>query len=527
MRKRAVILYIVIVLSFMALTLKIIDINTKLYSEAARSQQSKTIEIGTSRGKIYDRNLNLLVDREQKLIAAVTPSSAVGEIKEIADSCDDLPKLIESGKPFTLEVESKIETELARTFEVPVRYTDDCACHLVGYIDSATKNGLYGIEKGYNAFLKENSGSLSVSFAVDAYGRVLPGLDKTINDNNFASKAGVVLTIDRDIQMITQNALANSHIESGCAVVMHIGSGEIYAMASVPTFERNDVADYLGGENSPLVNKALCTYSVGSVFKPIVAAAALESGAADENYAYECTGSIQVGDTVFKCNKEKAHGTENMAQALENSCNTYFVSLMEKLDTDYLLSLCHALGFASEMHLADGIVASKGTLPQSSELLIKGERANFAFGQGKLLVSPIALLCAYHAIATGNFVSPTVIRGTANEDALVTLEKSGQTTTIFSSSTVLKMRELLAGVVENGNLSKAKSELLTLTGKTGTAQSGIFSDGKEICRTWFAGFFPAENPHYIVVVLNENGTGGNYDCAPVFKEICEEIAKAQ
>ena len=133
------------------------------------------------------------------------------------------------------------------------------------------------------------------------------------------------------------------------------------------------------------------------------------------------------------------------------------------------------------------------------------------------------MLNAYHALATGNSVSPTVIRGLADSDGLVRLEKSGNVKKIFTASTVKKMREMLSSVVENGNANKAASSLISLAGKTGTAQSGIFTDNEEICRTWFCGFFPSQNPHYIVVILNEDGESGSADCAPVFKRICEGI----
>lgn len=526
MRKRIVILYLSVTVCFLALMLQITQINTRLYSEASQKQQTKTIEIGSSRGKIYDRNLELMTDRENRLVAAVTPLPAVMQIKALTNSDENLKEKVESAKPFTLEVSEEIENELVRTFAVPIRYSGSTACHLIGYLDGANTNGLSGLERSYNSFLKENGGSLSVSFSVDAKGRVLAGLDKTINDNNFSSKAGLVLTLDRNIQLITEAALQKKKIESGCAVVMHIDSGEILALASVPGYDPNDVSKSLATDNSPLVNKALQSYTVGSVFKPIIAACALENGLS-ENEEFECTGEIQVGDTVFRCFDGKAHGKETMKEALENSCNIYFIHLIEKIDCDLLLSVCRSLGFESETQIADSLSGAKGLLPTNDELKIRGERANLSFGQGKLLASPLQILSAYHALASGNFISPTVIKGTANENGLVTTVQRSSPRKIFSDSTVLKMRELLSSVVENGNAKKAKSSLLSLAGKTGTAQSGIYKDGKEICRTWFAGFFPSDNPHYIIVVQCENGESGNSDCAPVFREICEGIASSQ
>lgn len=525
MRNRLVSLYIAVTLCFMALMIKIIDINNSLYSEASSSQHTKTISIGSTRGKIYDRNLCLLVDDTERLVAAVTPSAAAFDLLTQSLSAEQAQEKISSGKPFTVEVDTEISTELIRTFSVPIRYSSaGTAAHLVGYLDSTGQNGLYGIEKAYNGYLRDNGGSLSVSFEVDATGRAMVGLDKTINDDNFNSKAGVVLTVDKEIQLAVEAALKNSKIKSGCALVMHVDTGEIYALASLPTYDQNNVAESLSAENSPLVNKALQCYSAGSVFKPVVAAAALESGI-KKSFSYECNGSVTIGDVTFRCYMGKSHGKQTMTDALENSCNTYFINLLEQIDSDYLLAVCRTLGFSSSTEIADSIIGAKGSLPDNSDLIYPGERANFSFGQGKLLVTPIQMLGAYHALATGNYIKPTVIRGTANSSGLMTTEPQAQVRKIFSDKTVTAIREMLSSVVENGNANKAKSELVGLAGKTGTAQSGIYKNGTEVCRTWFAGFFPASNPHYIVVILNEDGESGSSDCAPIFKEICESIIK--
>lgn len=507
------------------LSFRIIDINNRSYGEASKKQQTKTIFVASSRGKIYDRNLELLVDRKSKYIAAVTPSYSLLGLDELKD-CKDLEEKIESKQPFTCQVKNEINSELIRTFSVPIRYTDSCACHLVGYTDQSGENGLTGIERAYNDILQKESGTLSVSFSVDAHGRVLAGLDKTINDNGFNSKGGVVLTIDREIQDIAQQALENSGIKSGCAVVMHVDTGEIYAMASTPVYDRNDLSKSISSQYTPFLNKTLQSYSVGSVFKPILAACALESGQVNQSFSYKCSGKIEVGDTVFSCYDEKSHGKENMQKALENSCNTYFINLLNNIDENYVLSVCRKLRLDQKANLASGYSTSKGTIPNENELMLLGEKANFSFGQGRLSISPVSLAAAYHALATGSYVEPTVTRGIANKNGLVKSEQPKQCVKIFSDSTVLKIRKMLKGVVKNA-YSSASSDLLSLSGKTGTAQSGIWKSGKEICRTWFAGFFPSDNPHYIVVVLNEDGTSGQTDCAPVFKEICEKIALQQ
>ena len=523
MRKRAVWLYSLVSLCLLLLTVRIIDITAKEYSFAAAETHKKTIEIGSTRGKIYDRNLSPLVDCEERLVAAFTPSVKSKKILSRLLGEKRAEEIIQTKRPYVAEVTEEINDENIKTFRVPIRYSSFApACHLVGYVGKESKSGESGIERGYNDFLKANGGSLSVSFSVDAAGGVLRGLDKTVNDNNYASKAGVVLTVEKGIQKIAEDALEKSKIKSGCALVMHVQSGEILALASVPKYDRNNIAAELKKENSPLSNKALPAYSVGSVFKSVVAAYALECGLSEKT-TFSCEGTHKVGDAVFSCYNQKAHGKQTMAEALQNSCNIYFIKLIEKLDSDSFLMFCRALGLAHETKIAEGVTGEKGCLPEEKKLRLPGERANFSFGQGKLLISPLQMLGVYHALSTGYYVEPTAVFGLANEKGLVKKEPAKEKTEVLSKSTVKAMRRLLSSVVEKGNAKSAKSRLVSLAGKTGTAQSGIYDGKREICRTWFSGFFPAFNPHYIVVVLNEDGEGGSVDCAPVFKEICENI----
>lgn len=120
-----------------------------------------------------------------------------------------------------------------------------------------------------------------------------------------------------------------------------------------------------------------------------------------------------------------------------------------------------------------------------------------------------------------------MLLGLADSSGELTEERREPPRPVLKKSTVLKMREMLSSVVENGNAEKARSSLVSLAGKTGTAQSGIFNGKDEVCRTWFCGFFPAENPHYIAVILNEDGSSGSADCAPVFKRLCEAVVKGE
>ncbi len=527
MMKRAVSLYVVFTLCFMVLLGRIVYLNNSEFSDVGQNNSTRTLVVGNKRATIYDRNYVPLTNSEIDFIAVVTPVAGIEKYLSKYLTSEEIKEKINSGFPFTVKVDEQINNELIRTFSVPIRYSENqIAAHLIGYTNSEKTNGLSGIERAYNSFLTENSGSISVTFQADAKGRILSGMDKTINDNLFSSDAAVVLTIDSKVQSIAEKALSQSGIKSGCALVMHVDTGEILAMASVPTYDPDNVQQSLFEENSPLINKALQKYSVGSVFKPLVAAAALENGKST-NYEYECTGEIKVGDTVFSCYNHNSHGKINMTEALEVSCNTYFINLIMNMDTGLLLSLCNEMKFGKSDKLCENLFSQSGVIPDEESLKLKGSLANFAFGQGEILLTPVQMLKLYHVLATGNYVDVSVVRGVTDYKGVLKSESEAIPQKLLSSSTVNKLRQMLWGVVENGNGEKAKSNLVSLAGKTGTAQSGVYENKSEICRTWFAGFFPANNPHYVVVVMNENGISGSADCAPVFKKICEEMCKTQ
>ncbi len=507
---------------FALLLFRVAYLGTSGYAEAAKEKSTRTLNVAETRGKIYDRNLKRLTETDEKLLSVVIPTIGATPHLRAYMSEEEITEKLQKGFPFIIETKERINNNFIRTFSTFERYSENqLAPHIVGYIDK-DKKGIYGIEKSFDEFLKFNSGKLSVTFEADRTGRILAGMDKHIKDENYSSKAGVVLTLDSKIQEITEKALQESRIKSGCAIVMKANTGEILALASVPKFNPSAVEKSLSEENSPFLNKALCAYSPGSVFKPLVAAAALEKGVGSD-YTYECKGEIKIGDRVFSCYKHNAHGKINMTKALEESCNTYFIDLLQKTGTEKLLYLCEKLGIENETVLASSIVSAKGSLPERKSLKIKGNCANFAFGQGDILITPLKMAEIYTLLATGSYKKSSLVRGLTNYKGLLTTEKRQPEVKLLSDNTVSEMKKMLKSVVENGKAEKAFSTLVSLSGKTGTAQSGIFAENREILRTWFSGFFPSGNPNYVVIVMNENGEGGNSDCAPVFKKICEGI----
>ena len=515
MLKRWVALFAAVCVLLGALLWRTMEVSVSFSAPALRQSHTRTLTVGESRGVIYDRSLQPLAPSGTRLMAAAVPCEAARETLKTLFGAETAQRLLEKGAPWVGETQTAVQTDFVRTFSVPVRRSaNTLAAHLVGQTDGSGQ-GISGIEKAFNAVLSANSGFLAVRFPVDATGRVLPGEAKEIAYSNFRSHGGVALTIDRRLQQLTEQALAESNIESGCAVMMDVQSGELLAMASVPGFD----ADEAKAEKSPFANKALGVYSVGSVFKPLLAAFALEQGVS-QAFSYTCTGACRVGDTRFPCFGEKAHGKQTMKQALENSCNTYFIRLMEEIDAAAFLSFCKSLGFGSPVPLCEGLSCGGGCLPNSNDLLLPGERANLAFGQGRLLASPVQILSVYQLLATGVQFPPTAVLGEVDANGQFRRETPFAGVRRLNGQTVRKMRKLLAASATAVGAEGG-------AGKTGTAQSGVFEHGKEVCRTWFAGFFPANDPKIAVVILNENGTSGAKDCAPVFRRMMESVGDTE
>ncbi len=504
------------VLGLVLLCLALLCGNTALLSQkyaaaAAAQKRTRTLEVGATRGKIYARDGSLLVDRTARLLAAVAPCAETQRLLRSALGEAGAVEALQSRAPLLLETRMPQNGDAARTFSVPVRYAaDDLAVHLVGTLDGQG-NGASGIERAFNALLQRQGGSLAVRFQVNANGQVLAGLDREILDRSFNSPAGVMLTLDPAKQRITEDVLRRSKIKSGCAALLDTGTGDLLALASVPAFDRTGKHPTAGAS---YLNKALRAYAPGSVMKPLLAAFALEQGVSP-NRRFTCRGSIRVGDTVFRCFGGKAHGRQTMGEALRHSCNVWFIRLLQTQNVSAYLAFCRALGLGQAVPLCGGLQSEAGVLPPLPLLASPGQQALFAFGQGKLLVTPLQLLQCYHVLATGSLIAPAVLRGTVNARGLATPAARNRPVRVLQDSTVALLRRLLRA--EDAGLPVA------LAGKTGTAQSGVFRLGKEVCRTWFCGFFPAGNPHYVLVILNEDGVSGRADCVPAAKEICARL----
>lgn len=494
---------------------------------ASGSTSSKSIDVAVLRGSVYDCKMRLMTNSEYDIYAAAKPSNealAALKGKIMPDVFESVMGRMSRGNPIAVKVDSPIEsTENIVSAKVPKRYSPAfTACHIIGYLNAAGE-GISGIEKAYNSVLSENNSTVSFSFSTNAKGRVMLGEGIEIKGNDIP-KNGVVLTLDRDIQQITESVLDASGAECAAAVVIEVESGAIRACVSRPLFNQYDVSENLNDENSPLINRAFLPFSVGSVFKPVVAAAALECGI-NEDFRYNCTGSVVYNGVTFHCHKRDGHGLLDMEGAVANSCNTYFIELALRTSAEKIIDTASDFGFGKKTVFADGFESSKGFLPSVEELDSNAAKANLSFGQGTLLATPLQICSAMAAVARdGVYIEPYLIEGECDKEGNLTrIYRYGEKRQIISVATAVKIRGFLEAVVENGSGSRAKSEYISIAGKTATAQTGKTENGEEIYNAWFAGYFPAENPKYAVTVLKENGGEGALSCAPVFRTIAEKI----
>ncbi len=526
MKKRAATVFLALVMLFSVTGIRM----AKLISEpeqAANSYSSMTVDLATLKGTIYDCNMQPLTNTGTRLFAAAKPSGyALGQLKGkvLPDVFDSVMERMSKGKCIAVETDSHIAANNdIKEISVPERYSGFLACHVVGYLDGEGR-GVSGIEKSFDALLSKNSSRVTVRFESNAKGRALLGGEIRVEGNKIPS-GGVALTIDREIQTITENALDASECECAAAVVMDIESGAIRACVSRPFFDPENIAASLNADNSPLINRSLLPFSVGSVFKPFVAASAIENGT--ESFEYFCTGSVTLNGVTFNCHKKDGHGLLDMRGAVADSCNTYFIALANKTGGEKIRETAESFGFGKEIVLADGIKSNAGVLPHIDELDSKAAVANFSFGQGSLLATPVQLCAAFSAIARGGiYIRPYLVEGTVDADGVLTRIKNyGERRQVISLNTAELVSEYLKAVVDEGSGKRAWNEYVTAAGKTATAQTGKSENGEEIYNAWFVGWFPADEPRYAVAVLKENGGEGALSCAPVFREIAVNMAE--
>lgn len=451
---------------------------------------SYTLTVTSEKQTLYDRNMQKINNNKNALVAIIRPN----------ENC-----LSELNLLFNQKEVSEIAKELSNGYPVIKKIEHYAACKYIKILevkDTDSTALIKFIQKNYGETVYEKN----INFGVDAKGRLLDGDEgEILEERETTVPQGVVLTINSEIQSEVEKAA--KYMRKGAIVVMDANTAEVLAMYSAPD------------DN---MFRPVMSYTVGSVFKLVVSACALEHGV---DMDFTCTGKVQVGDTEFSCQKEKAHGKENIESALANSCNCFFVKLALKLGAENLHETAQSLGFGSNTEIMPGYVVSDGNLPSLDTLQSsKGQLSLLGFGQGLLTSTPLQFCTALCALSNGGlYTEPRLITATIDVAGKQNNTPYNPSNRVISEETSKTLLKYMRYVVTNGTGSAADYNNLS-GGKTSTAQSGIYEDGKEVLNTWFAGVYPYNNPKYCIVVMTENGKSGSADCCPIFRTIVENIS---
>lgn len=530
MGKKTAGLYVFIILLFMGMICRVYALCMGgTLASAANQQSSYLLEVDRARGMIYDRSMQPLVGTKKKIAAAVAPSPEANQVLSTAvDASGEKIKFDpQAQQPFLLTLDEELYAPGITLFEVKSRYSkDQLAPHIIGYLNPDKTQGAAGIELAYEEALSKHSGSLKLRYTMDALGRAVEVRPETVLQN-YSDKGGVVLTLDTDIQRAAQNAMAKS--EKGAAVVMEVSTGNIVASVSLPAYDPNNLAASLTDPGSPFVNRAFSQYNVGSTFKIITAAAALEKGYGQYT-PYECEGYIDVSGQTFFCHWRNGHGQLDLRGAIEVSCNPYFIHLGEIATGGRITSMARSIGFSRAAYFTEDLVTQKGTLPSEEELQNPAAVANLSFGQGSLTATPIQIAQMISSVANGGYaVTPRLTEGFTEDGAVISEHLPVYSNNrVFSKETAEILQAYLVSNVENGSGQQAKPLRGKAGGKTASAQTGIYKtpgeEDSEIVHAWFAGFYPADVPKYAIVVLVEDGNSGSDVAGPIFKKIADAIS---
>ncbi len=522
----------------------------------ALDQWMREIPVVAERGLVTDRNGVVLAENNTSY-TVFARSNAVkdktGTARLLSDCLgvdgDTLLKKLESVKASEITVarhvgKGAIET-LAEANPEGVYYSrdntrvypkGDSLCQVLGFT-STDNSGTTGIEKYYDKYLAGTNGELL--YETDLVGVNLKGAVAAYRPAE--DGMNVKLTVDYGIQSVCESVMAKAFEEhspvSAECIVLDPDTFEILAMANYPGYDLNDVPrDETELLNRLSRNRIVCDiYEPGSTFKVVTAAADIEESlrgnrnAFSTSYVFPSSRTRSVDGTTVKCWSNHANGkhcNQTLADALNNSCNPCFTDIALALGTSTFYDYLSAFGFGKTTGIDYSGEALGMLLPETA--VRDCDLARIGFGQ-TIAVSGIQLACATAAAVNGGYYyTPHLVKSIYASDGYVLqdVEKTLKNRTISekASSTLAAMLE---GVVRDGSGKKAYIEGYRVGGKTGTAQKyedGHIAAGKYVSS--FVGFFPADNPQYLALVIIDEPQGAYYGssvAAPCAKEIFEGI----
>lgn len=556
----------------------IMVLKAKYYSERADNLHERERSIKAPRGRIYDRNGNILADNRAVCSVSVIHSQIEDEeaVIDLLEKClDKSPEEIRkkvtkvsSREIIAVNVSEetgnmiraaalpgiKVDEDYKRNYPY-----DELASKMLGFT-GADNQGILGLEVSYDSVLTGVPGSINA--VTDARGIELAEYAETRNDP--IPGDDLVTTIDINIQKYATQAaykvMTEKNANRVCVLVMNPQNGEIYAMVDAPEYNLNkpfelindgeksaestengiekdtdarkeEANDQASGNihtvmsqmdklNNMWRNYLISdTYEPGSTAKMITLTAALETGAVDKSNSFYCPGYRIVEDRRIRCSKTTGHGSQTLEQALMNSCNPAFMDIGERTGVDGLYEYYHKLGLFDRCGI--DLPGEANSIMHKKENVGPVELATMSFGQS-FQVTPIQFMSAVASVINGGYsitphIGQKVMDSETGETSVLGFEEKKQ---VISENTSLQMREMLEKVVAEGGGSKCAIEGYRIGGKTATSEKLPRGTGRYISS--FIGFAPADNPVVMAAVLIDEPEGTYYGgtiAAPVVRDI--------
>ncbi len=564
------------------------------YLEISQANRVRRVEIVAPRGRIYDRDNRIILGNKRMYDLVYIPQYVKDKKStlEILTNLVHMPYEVLERKtkafrsqvkfePITLKKSlTSHERALVESYKhlmpgveiqaVPKRfYNDDINVHLIGYLREhnfargvresdgyrylpGDLSGKKGLELIWEKYLRGQRGYDYIQ--VDALGRKINpsiyGVDLFLSKEKEKSGSDLHLTIDWDLQIAAQKAFTGKY---GAVVILNPQNGQVLGLVSSPWYNPRIYQGELTEDRwQMLVNNPFKPFfdkttgglfSPGSLFKPVVALAALEEGILKPESKSFCSGKYQVGSQTFHCHRRAGHGHVSLKEAMLYSCDTFFYSLGIELGLDKIgkyaedFYLGHKLGLNLNRERA-GLIPSKGWKQQRYRRYVsKGDLANMSIGQGDLLMTPIQLATFYATIANGGYVwRPYLVDQVKNSGKVLVQGESKLLHKVkhIKPENLHLMRNLLLASVDDPRSTgrRAKLPYTTVAGKTGSIQVVSLKKNRNRLEAsnmkWqehamFAAFSPAEKAEIVVLVISENDPegGGGAQSAPIAKKILD------
>lgn len=556
----------------------IMVLKAKYYSERADNLHERERSIKAPRGRIYDRNGNILADNRAVCSVSVIHSQIEDEEavidlleKYLDKSPEEIRKKVtkvSSREIIAVNVSEetgnmiraaalpgiKVDEDYKRNYPY-----DELASKMLGFT-GADNQGILGLEVSYDSVLTGVPGSINA--VTDARGIELAEYAETRNDP--IPGDDLVTTIDINIQKYATQAaykvMTEKNANRVCVLVMNPQNGEIYAMVDAPEYNLNKPFELIndGKKSAESIENGIekdtdarkeeandqasgnihtvmsqmdklnnmwrnylisDTYEPGSTAKMITLTAALETGAVDKSNSFYCPGYRIVEDRRIRCSKTTGHGSQTLEQALMNSCNPAFMDIGERTGVDGLYEYYHKLGLFDRCGI--DLPGEANSIMHKKENVGPVELATMSFGQS-FQVTPIQFMSAVASVINGGYsitphIGQKVMDSETGETSVLGFEEKKQ---VISENTSLQMREMLEKVVAEGGGSKCAIEGYRIGGKTATSEKLPRGTGRYISS--FIGFAPADNPVVMAAVLIDEPEGTYYGgtiAAPVVRDI--------